>query len=230
MPRSITKYRIFIGSPQGLEEERKSFRGRLNWFSQVHGPDGDVEFEPVSWEETVGGIGRPQSHINEDLRQCDYAVFVLHDRWGSSPGGGFTSGTSEEFHLAEQLHEQGKIKDIALLFKQIEPARLSDPGDQLKAVIHFKNRIENEKRYLFSSYSCLDEFKDLLWKHLASWRRHHIKMQASLLPPRVRLGELEQPSLSRSRGNWKQLGSEEQLGLVVVRNSRAAEYASFTPA
>jgi hypothetical protein len=33
-------------------------------------------------EDTLGGIGRPQELINEDLRQCDHAVFVWHDRWG----------------------------------------------------------------------------------------------------------------------------------------------------
>jgi hypothetical protein len=67
MPKSITRYRVFIASPQGLDEERKCFNDRLTWFSRVHGPDGDVEFQPVGWEVTIGGYGRPQSHINETL-------------------------------------------------------------------------------------------------------------------------------------------------------------------
>jgi Domain of unknown function (DUF4062) len=175
----------------------------------------------VRWEETVGGIGRPQAHINEDLEECDYAVFLLHDRWGSPPGDGHTSGTEEEFQLAEQLHKEGTIKEIALFFKQIDKAKLDDPGDQLKAVLEFKNRIMDEKRYLFNSYSCLDQFRDLLWKHLAKWHRAHIKAQSSSF--RVRLDDSEQRRLSRSRGNWEQLRSEDQLGLVIVRNPHAAE-------
>ena len=102
MPKSLTQYRAFIASPRGLDEERRCFRRRLERFTAVHAEPVGVIFHPVGWEETVGGVGRPQELINEDLNQCDYAVFVLHDRWGSSPGGGsiYTSGVEEEWALA----------------------------------------------------------------------------------------------------------------------------------
>jgi hypothetical protein len=89
----LIQYRVFIASPSGLEEERKRFREKLEKFTALHAEPLGVIFHPVGWEETVGGVGRPQELINEDLKECDYAVFVLHDRWGSSPGSGaYTSG------------------------------------------------------------------------------------------------------------------------------------------
>jgi len=224
MPKSITRYRVFIASPQGLDEERKCFNDRLTWFSRVHGPDGDVEFQPVGWEVTIGGYGRPQSHINEDLTTCDYAVFVLHERWGSPPGGSYASGTSEEFALAERLRRQGLIKNIALFFREIDAGKLADPGEQLKAVLLFRNQIEREKQYLYKNYSSIDQFRDLLVEHLESWRREHIKTQAfSTGSFDVRRGDLEQLDQARGQGNWKQLGS------VVVRNPQSGEYGSFVP-
>ena len=42
-----------------------------------------VVFIPVGWELTLGGLGRPQAIINQDLEECDAFVLVLHDRWGS---------------------------------------------------------------------------------------------------------------------------------------------------
>jgi hypothetical protein len=82
----------------------------------------------------VGGVGRPQELINEDLRHCDYAVFVLHDQWGSPTGTGYSSGTEEEWSLAEELYKANKIRNIALFFKQVDAHQMHDPGKQLAIV------------------------------------------------------------------------------------------------
>ena len=173
MPRSITQYRVFIGSPGGLKDERLKFRAALEKCSAHYGIHKDVQFHPVCWEDRIGGGGRPQEQINEDLKTCDYAVFVLHDRWGSPTGNGHTSGTQEEWALAEELYKAGKIRNIALFFKAVDPGKLADPGDQLKQVLAFKKTIEDEKRYLFKQYAALDEFVDTVDGHLAGWLRDH---------------------------------------------------------
>ncbi|WP_158044157.1 DUF4062 domain-containing protein [Skermanella pratensis] len=185
MPRSITQYRVFIGSPGGLEEERKSFKQLLDRYSIVHAGPHDVMFHPVGWEDTTAGVGRPQELINEDLKQCDYAVFVLHDRWGSPTGPTFSSGTEEEFALAEELYRAAKIYNIALFFKDVDQSRRNDPGPQLKAVLDFKRWIEDDKRYLFRQYSQSADFIDALEVHLASWLRDHHKTArgSSMLDP-----------------------------------------------
>ena len=174
VPRSITQYRVFIASPGGLEAERECFRKRLEKCSRSHGEQHEVQFHPVGWEDTLGGAGRPQEQINEDLRQCDYALFVLHDRWGSPTGNGHTSGTEEEWNLAEQLYTENKIRNIILCFKVVDPSRLKDPGEQLKSVVTFKQKIENERKYLFKSFQTIDEFGELIDSHLARWLKEHV--------------------------------------------------------
>ncbi len=173
MPKPLMQYRVFIGSPGGLNEERKEFRDKLHRFTTNHAEPRDVVFHPVGWEDTLGGVGRPQELINEDLKQCDYAVFVLHDRWGSPTGSGYSSGTEEEWRLAEQLYKEAKIRNIALFFKDVDPRQLRDPGEQLKQVLNFKKAVEADKKYLFKQYAGKDEFCEALETHLAKWLRDH---------------------------------------------------------
>ncbi len=173
MPRTLTQYRIFIASPGGLEQERERFRTRLLSFTEKHAEPNGALYHPVGWEETLPSAGRPQELINEDLRQCDFAVFVLHNRWGTSSGPDYTSGTEEEWHVAEKLYEEGKIRNIMLFFKKVDDAQLKDPGQQLQKVLDFKAKIESGRKYLFKAYSGIDDFDDILEKHLAGFLRDH---------------------------------------------------------
>ncbi len=173
MAKKLTQYRVFIASPGGLAEERQHFRRKLEKYTEMHSEPRNVTFHPVGWELTIGGGGRPQELINEDLKQCDYAVFVLHDRWGSATGDVYSSGVEEEWELAEQLYKANKIRNIALFFKTVDSHQLRDPGKQLMSVLTFKARIEKEKRYLFKQFDAIEEFGDILESHLASWLRDH---------------------------------------------------------
>jgi len=219
MTATLKRYRVFVGSPQGLDEERKKFREHLDWFSRVHGRDRDeeVDFEPVCWEQMPGGAGRPQRLINEELKQCHYAVFLWHDRWGSPPGGGKSAGTFEEFLLAEKLFAEGQIKDIALFFKDIDAKVLSDPGKQVRMVRSFKKKIEKEKKYHYRSYESLDVFRTILEEQLVVWRRRHRDAHA-MAGPGLKRDKLENLGLASSGGDWGQLAAQAKLGLTLVRN------------
>jgi tetratricopeptide (TPR) repeat protein len=173
MPKQITQYRVFIASPGGLEKEREQFRRTLERYTLREGEPRGVAFHPVGWEETIGGVGRPQVLVNEDLRQCDYAVFIFHDRWGSPTGDGHSSGTAEEWALAEELYAARTLRNIALFFKAVDSGKLTDPGEQLKAVLAFKKKVEAEKKYLFKKYTEIEELNDELRGHLAKWLRDH---------------------------------------------------------
>ncbi len=86
MPIDLKGYRIFIATPGGLEPERRSFRRVIGEYNDTDALRRGVMFFPVGWEDTLGGMGRPQALINKDLRECDYFVLVLWDRWGSPTG------------------------------------------------------------------------------------------------------------------------------------------------
>lgn len=183
MPKRITQYKVFIGSPGGLEEERKVFKEFVDRCSDHHGLARNVLFSPVGWEETLGGAGRPQALINDDLKQCDYAIFILHDRWGS-PTGTHGSGFEEEFALAEELNRQGKLLGYFLFLKPIDPAKLADPGDQLRNVVAFRERVRAERKLLYKEFADIRALEGLLDSHLAQWLRdHEARESGELLQP-----------------------------------------------
>jgi hypothetical protein len=61
--------------------------------------------------------------------ECDYAVFILHDHLGSPSGSGYTSGTEVEWSIAEDLYQVGKLRNIALFFKNVDSGKLDDAID-----------------------------------------------------------------------------------------------------
>ena len=175
MPRSITQYRVFIGSPGGLEDEREQFRRAFEKFNAVTCKHHDLLFEAVGWEDTLPGKGRPQAKINADLEECDYAIFAFHDRWGSKTGNGNLVGTEEEWEIAQRLYADYKIRAVALYFKDIPEAQIKDPGDELKKVLTFKEKIFAEKQHLCGKFADADEFGDRVEEHLAEWLAQHLK-------------------------------------------------------
>jgi hypothetical protein len=51
VPKPLTQYRVFIGSPGGLDDERKCFSNKLAKFSTLHAEPLGVLFHPVGWED-----------------------------------------------------------------------------------------------------------------------------------------------------------------------------------
>ena len=148
MPEKITAYRVFIASPGGLDKERDAFRLAINAHNESDAIERGVIFLPIGWEITPGGIGRPQAIINEEVRRCDYFMLVLHDRWGSAPQTGrgpYSSGSEEEFDIALECHKRGTMRQIVILFKDLDPAQLRDPGPQLDNVLRFREHLEAEE-------------------------------------------------------------------------------------
>lgn len=174
MPSNLTHYNIFIGSPGGLEKERRSFRKTVEEYNATEAISRGFMFNPVGWEDTLPGIGRSQSLINEDLKKCDYVVIMLHDRWGSHPGENeynATSGTQEEYNLALECIEDKdhQMQQILMLFKSVPMRQLSDPGEELKKVVDFKKKIEAKKTLLYKNFYSVREFEDIIRKQLAKW-------------------------------------------------------------
>ena len=58
MPSVVTKYRIFIASPGGLDGFRQEFHKTLGEYNRLEAIPRNVMFEAVGWEDTVPGFGR----------------------------------------------------------------------------------------------------------------------------------------------------------------------------
>ena len=92
--------RIFIGSPSDLSKERELFPKVIEHINEIKAISLGILLEPVGWEDTLPGRGRPQAKINADLRQCDFALMLLWKRWGS-PTKKHDSGFKEEYEVAK---------------------------------------------------------------------------------------------------------------------------------
>ena len=179
MPYPIVAYRIFIATPGGLHAERKAFRATVHDYNDTDAIQRGVLFIPVGWEDTLAGAGRPQGIIDEDLTTCDYFVVIIWDRWGTPPDvlgrSKYTSGTQEEFFVAEQCYKDSQfpMRQLVAFFKAVEQSKLSDPGEQLNKVLEFKRELESSKRLLFSTFDEISSFEQQLRRHLAKWVREH---------------------------------------------------------
>jgi tetratricopeptide (TPR) repeat protein len=177
MPSKLTSYKIFVASPGGLEDERKVFRDVINSYNDTEAIPRGAHFVPVGWEITLRGVGRAQEKINDEVRQCDFFVLLLWDRWGTPTGSSkhHTSGTEEEYDVAWDCYNDSKraMREIIVFFKAVTPRQLSDPGEQLLRVLNFKKKLEAEKKLFFDTFDDTSAFGDKFRKYLASWMRLH---------------------------------------------------------
>src|SRR5829696_6444713 len=120
-------------------------------------------------------MGRPQGEINRLVERCDYLILVLWDRWGSHPGGerGATSGSEEEYEVARECltAPDYPMRDIAVLFKGVNPEKMSDPGDELKKVLAFRRKLEDNQTLLYETFDTPTEYDRIVRRRLASWMR-----------------------------------------------------------
>lgn len=168
MARNIREIKVFIATPSGLDDVRKKFAETLTEYNESDALRGGVYFRAMGWELTAGGVGRPQSIINEELRRCDYFLLALSNWWGS-PTGEYSSGCEEEFAVATECYTQGTMNEIVIFFKAFDAAQLSDPGPQIQAVIDFKQRIKVSKKHLFHEFIDANAFEKLLRRQLPLW-------------------------------------------------------------
>jgi hypothetical protein len=98
MPTRSKVYRVMIGSPSDLSEERMAASSAVNEWNAQHADSEGVVLLPVSWEThalPTSGV-RPQSAINDQLvDRCDILVGMFWTKLGTSTGVA-ASGTVEE--------------------------------------------------------------------------------------------------------------------------------------
>lgn len=175
-----------MGSPGDLAEERQTFRRVVEEINVVKANALGFHLHPVGWEDTLPGHGRPQERINADLVDCDLAVLLLWKRWGS-PTGTHSSGFHEEFQLCVE-----KNKPLLLYLKDIEPAVLQAPDEQLTQVLRFRREVEASKQLLAGRFDDCRRLETLLRRHLAE----HLDKLGEAVPPPSSTGQAVLQALS----------------------------------
>ncbi|YCU34418.1 tetratricopeptide repeat protein [Mycobacteroides abscessus] len=173
MPIDISGRQIFLASPGDLAAERTLCRDVIRRFNEEHANESGVHFIVKGWEAVAPGVGRPQGKINPHIEDCDFMILILGHRWGSPPSidGPYSSGTEEEFFRCLELLQapDAAMRDLAVIFKTIEPDRLQDAGPQLEAVIDFRSRLEQSKELLYTVFDSDFTLTTAINKALKAW-------------------------------------------------------------
>lgn len=231
MAENIKIVRIFIGSPSGLEDERRAAREIVEEINQAHSDHWGCQFKLVGWEDTIPGYQRPQSLINIDLDKCQYFIGVLWNRWGTKPDldkSGYTSGFEEEFCRARDLITTGSMKDIALYFKEVNVPDGLEPGPDIKKVKGFRTQCIDEKRIFFKDFAGTADFRDLIRSKLIEigWREFKL-----LAPNEPANGEAEKSPKENARDKAPtdtKIFDQEALDFIasISSHTRESELAS----
>ncbi|MDF7777806.1 DUF4062 domain-containing protein [Sphingomonas sp. AOB5] len=179
----IKLIRAFIASPGGLDDERTAaFNAAEEVNRSVAKPLGG-RLELYGWEETISGNGRPQAIINAEMETCDLFIGAMWTRWGSRPSldGPYSSGFEEEFELSKIRYSKTRAPMMAMFFKDIDPLQLSDPGEELKKVLSFQERLRTEKSLFYGTFGTIEVFSAKVREFLSA---HVIRMLSEGQVPR----------------------------------------------
>lgn len=172
MTLSLSGRQIFLASPGGLNDERAQVRLAVDKHNRLTAFRNGVAFIARGWEEVPGGIGRPQELINAMLAECDFTIVMLADRWGSTSGhDSYTSATEEEFMVALELcrTEDANMRDVLVLFRSVPAQQLADPGEQLRSVLGFKERLEKSRGIMFDTFDDSESLAEKIDSILTKW-------------------------------------------------------------
>lgn len=169
MPEQITKYKIFLGSPSDLSEERIAIEEVISELNISQGNRNGYTLELLKWE-THSTPGIAQNHIQElintELGQ-EYDIFIgmLWTKFGT-PTIDAESGTEEEFNLAYSRHlDDANLIKVLFYFKNTpKPLNEINP-EQLLKVQNFKKSLQN-KKVLYAEFESVEIFKKYLRMHI----------------------------------------------------------------
>jgi Domain of unknown function (DUF4062) len=161
MPDTRKIIRVFLASPGDLQDERRAAKAVVDEFNKLWADALGYHVELVGWEDTISQYGRPQGAINQDLERCELVIGMMWKRWGTPPSknGPFTSGFEEEFETSLASRRSTGRPQLALFFKEIDKELLRDPGEELKRVLAFREKIIAEKEILFEPFKDRSEFE-----------------------------------------------------------------------
>jgi hypothetical protein len=154
-------YRVMIGSPSDLTEERLAATDAVNEWNAQHADAEGAVLLPVKWEThamPTSGV-RPQSAINEQLvDRCDILVGMFWTKLGTSTGVA-ASGTVEEI---DRFVAAGK--PAMLYFSQRKIA--AGKADPKQAARLKKFKAATYKKSLVGSFASVAELRRVLLRDL----------------------------------------------------------------
>lgn len=170
MNNTFKLIKVFLASPGDVAEERRLAKRVEEDLNKTLISNMNISIRIYGWEDTLPSNGRPQEIINRELDDCELFVGILWKRWGTNPAnnGIYTSGFEEEFERALERCNSSKMQ-MSIFFRDIEESLLVDPGEQLRKVITFKQKIIENKEVLFGNYAEPQDFERYLHRNLLDY-------------------------------------------------------------
>ncbi|MBW8042022.1 MAG: DUF4062 domain-containing protein [Planctomycetes bacterium] len=172
MAENIKHYKIFISSPSGLEAEYTKLKKEIDFYNTHEVEPEGLSFKVIYWKDIAPSQQNSQELIDPHLCACDFYILVLHNRWGTPPGGDskYSSGSEHELNIAHKCKESKEypMKDIAVFFKKMTPnERRRKEG---KKVCNFMKRLKESKKLHIQTFRNIVDFHNCIRKCLAKWR------------------------------------------------------------
>jgi len=175
MPFEARVFRVMVGSPSDVINDRKAVVEVVHEWNGVNAAEKEAILLPVLWEIDAPPLAGqpPQQTIREELVQdSDMLISLFWTRLGS-PTENAESGTAEEI---EEFVKAGKPVLVYLSNRQYSPQAI-DP-EQLERLRKFMDR--NRERLLIRRYDTIEELKELLRRHLPATVRRLPGLQRSI--------------------------------------------------
>ncbi len=183
-PDDLHTYRVFVAAPASLRAEWHTVRGTILTMSEGVALRRGAVFVPVDEGSTPGGVPRPRAMVEQDLRRCDYAVFVLADRWrdrAESREAGEGLDVEAAYELARECLEDRSfpMREIVVAFKFVPKERLDRPTFHLAQIMSFRRSIEHDDAHHIESFGNVDGLADILRARLGHWLSDHAEAASS---------------------------------------------------
>lgn len=177
-------FRIFLASPSGLDECRRTAREQFEHIRLTIASPQGIDFDPIGWEDIPPGFGRPQSVINPKLDACNVLIGILGKQLGT-PTGAAASGFVEEYERMATRAREGEDVAIWIYTLQLTPEDLADPGEKLKAVLAFRERLYKEalvKEFRNVDHLAAELYRDLVSLVLSAQERRQQRNESVVVP------------------------------------------------
>lgn len=179
-PDDIRTYRVFVAAPPSLRAEWHTVRGSILTMSEGVALRRGAVFVPVDEGSTPGGSPRPRTMVEQDLRQCDYAVFVLADRWrdrSEERDSGDGLDVEAAYELARECLEDRSfpMREILVAFKFVPKERVERPTFHLAQIMSFRRSIEHDGGHRIEQFGNVDGLADVVRARLSDWLSEHME-------------------------------------------------------
>jgi hypothetical protein len=199
MPTQSKVYRVMIGSPSDLAEERLAATAAVDEWNAQHADAEGAVLLPIKWEThamPVSGV-RPQSGINDQLvDHCDILIGMFWTKLGTATGVA-ASGTVEEIDRFVAA-----AKPAMLYFSQRKAAKGKVDPKQASRLQKFKTA--TYKKSLVGSFASVAELKRVLLRDLTRQVRQ------------LQLGQAAHPGrIDRAREITELIKQHKQHGITI---------------